>query len=70
MGKKYADDKVDYRVIKLNIARGVISHEEYEEFLKTLPDLKDQLEEIPAYTDPEEDSQHDSSSGGLTFTVG
>lgn len=69
MAKRYDDFKVDYRTAKLNIAKGVISREEYEEFIKNLPDLNGQFDEIPAYIEPEPEQAHDDSSGGLTFIV-
>lgn len=62
MSKKYDDFAVDLRVIRLNMERGSISAKDYEGFLKSLPDLSDQMEEIPAYEEPAESSD-------LTFSA-
>lgn len=68
MAAKYDDSKVDIRALKLNIARGNITPKEYEAFLKSLPDLSKQLEELPAYEEPE--GQDEDTSGNLTFSAG
>ena len=64
MTKKYDDYAVDQRVLKLNVKRGNITTKDYEGFLKSLPDLTNQLEEIPAYEEPKDEELED-----LTFSV-
>lgn len=62
MGKKIDIVKVDSRILNLNLTRGNITDEEYKEFLKSLPDLTDQAEEIPAYEEEPAESE-------LTFSA-
>ena len=68
MTKKMDDFSVDVRALKLNMERGKITEKEYNEYLKSLPDLQDQLEEVPAFEEPSDD-EFGSNSADLTFSV-
>jgi len=43
----YRDDqkKFDIRLIERNLAEGIITYEEYEEYLKNLPDVSSNIDE-------------------------
>ena len=77
MAKKNADQNVDIRALKLNMTRGKITKKEYEDHLKSLPDLSKDMSEIPAYFEEEEEVMvHDSeeaeaaeAADDLTFSV-
>jgi len=68
MAKDLNDFSIDIRALKLNMERGTISKKDYNEHLKSLPDLKDQLEEIPAFEEPSDD-EFGTDSNDLTFSV-
>ncbi len=68
MAKEANDFSVDIRALKLNMERGAITEKEYKNYLKSLPDLKDQLEEVPAYEEPNDD-EFGTNSNDLTFSV-
>ena len=62
---------VDYdkRVINRNFEKGIISKEEYENFLKALPDLEDQSEviDVSLYDDDSEsEAEAEAETGGET----
>lgn len=44
MAKSWQDDLIrfDSRMLEFNLARGIITKEEYEQHIKQLPDLKSQ----------------------------
>lgn len=67
MAKKTDIFKYDYRVCDLNITRKNLTKDEYEQFLKALPDLTKQSEEFQVV---EERNDSDPAAGGLTFSVG
>jgi hypothetical protein len=73
MANKMDDFAVDIRALKLNINRGKLTQKEYENHLKSLPDLSKDMSEIPGYFEEEEeliDIDIDTeSSGDLTFSV-
>lgn len=67
MAKKIEDFRVDLRALKLNISRGNITKQEYQEHLKSLPDLSKKCDEIPAYTEPDEEAGDQPED--LTFSA-
>lgn len=74
MAKNIDDSKLDLRALKLNISRGNVTKKEYEDFVKALPDLSKEMEEIPAFHEEEEEttlleSKEDESTEDLTFSV-
>ena len=55
----------DKRVVMRNIAKGVVSKEEYRKYLKTLGDLSDECEEIEVLMfdeDKEEEASEEADS--------
>lgn len=68
MAKKTDIFKYDNRVYDLNVIRKNITKDEYDQFLKALPDLTKQSEEFQVFEEERNDS--DSAAGGLTFSVG
>jgi len=40
---KFQDWMIDKRVLKRNIRHGVVSREDYQKYVKSLPDLSDQI---------------------------
>lgn len=66
MTKGYDDYRFDQRLIALNLRREIITKEEYDKYMKTLPDLKNQSDEISP-VDIAQPAKGDS--GDLTFSV-
>lgn len=69
MGKNLDDANVDIRTLKLNISRGIITEDEYQNYLKSLPDLQKQADELPVYEEPE-DIETVEGLDNLTFSAG
>ena len=63
MSRKWSDDLIDTRMIEDNIKRGKITREEYENYLASLPDLKNQAREIR----PSEEQKDTHEEVKLTF---
>jgi|GEM_PF-2865868 len=63
MSRKWSDDLIDTRMIEYNIKRGKITREEYENYLASLPDLKNQSREIR----PSEEQKDTHEEVKLTF---
>lgn len=62
MAKENKDFFVDIRALELNFQRGNIAPKDYEKFLKDLPDLAGQTDEIPAFEEPKDEID-------LTFSI-
>lgn len=65
MAKKIDESVMDIRTLKLNTAHGKVTEKEYKDYLKTLPDLSDNVEELPAF----EETKEDKEDSGLTFSA-
>lgn len=63
MAKNHTNFQMDSRLVNINIKRGNITKEEYDKFVKSLPDLSDQAEEISCYEDEFE------GDANLTFSM-
>ena len=64
MARQSDELKYDFRIVHLNIKRGNLTLDEYKKHLKSLPDLENQTDEVPAFTDELEEE-----FGNLTFSV-
>lgn len=70
MSKNLDDFAVDLRALKLNMKRGTINKKEYESYLKSLPDSSNEMVEMPAYFEEEEEvNMPEGGADDLTFSV-
>ena len=58
----FQDWNFDKRVLKRNILNGTISREEYHQYLKSLPDMKDHIADEDEELDAEESASDSESS--------